>query len=98
MDYALHLYKDHEIGNEQTESVMIAVIYIEDLFLSKTSFRLCSNDVQIAIKLLEHFVINYKKSSLTPSQRCKYLGMIINSVNYTLELTEKKKTTNCSIM
>lgn len=73
---------------------MLSVIYIDDLLFIKNSSVQCSNDVQVAIKLLEHlgFVINYKKSSLVPRQRYKYLGFIINSIDYTLELTNKKKS------
>lgn len=73
---------------------MLTIIYIDDLLFIKSSLAECSRDIQIAINLLEHlgFVINYKKSSLTPSQECRYLGFIINSVDYTLELTNKKKS------
>ncbi|XP_070152512.1 uncharacterized protein [Polyergus mexicanus] len=37
------------------------------------------------------FIINYEKSLLVASQKCKYLGFIINSVDFTLNLTDKKK-------
>jgi len=37
------------------------------------------------------FIINYKKSSLIFSQTCKYLGFIINSVSFGLELDNKKR-------
>lgn len=43
---------------------IITVIYIDDLLLIRKSFSLCSNDVRIAINLLEHlgFIVNYEKS------------------------------------
>lgn len=45
------------------------------------------------VKVLEHlgFIINYQKSSLIANQKCKYLGFIIDSVNFSLNLTDKKK-------
>ena len=37
------------------------------------------------------FLINMRKSNLTSSTRCKYLGFIIDSIQYTLELTGEKR-------
>ncbi|XP_063991174.1 uncharacterized protein LOC135169804 [Diachasmimorpha longicaudata] len=69
------------------------VIYIDDLIIIANSYSECSNQVKIARDLIERlgFIINYQKSSLVPNQRCKYLGFIINSIDYRLELTDKKK-------
>ncbi|XP_074112221.1 uncharacterized protein LOC141535943 [Cotesia typhae] len=53
-----------------------------------------------AIKFLEHlgFIINYKKSSLVASQSCKYLGFIIDTSNFSLNLTVKKKKQILSLL
>ncbi|XP_063979898.1 uncharacterized protein LOC135163921 [Diachasmimorpha longicaudata] len=69
------------------------VIYIDDLIIIANSYSKCSNQVKIARDLIERlgFIINYQKSSLIPNQRCRYLGFIINSIDYRLELTDKKK-------
>lgn len=70
-----------------------SIIYIDDLLLTNNSFHVCLSNIKKTIKLLEHlgFIINYKKSSMIPSKKCKYLGFILNSINYTLELPDKKR-------
>lgn len=75
---------------------ILSVIYIDDLFLIHKSYDKCLVNVNEAINLLEHlgFAINYSKSSITPSQKCKYLGFTINSAEFRLELTEEKKCQN----
>ncbi|CAD6225621.1 GSCOCG00011844001-RA-CDS [Cotesia congregata] len=47
-----------------------------------------------AVKILEYFglVINYEKSSLIAKQQCKYLGFIIDTINFSLNLPNKKKS------
>lgn len=72
---------------------ILSVIYLDDLLILGNSLKNCGHNVNQAKELLEHLglVINYKKSNLTPSQSCKYLGFILNSKNLSLELTQKKK-------
>ena len=47
----------------------------------------------VTIKLLRSlgFIIHLNKSVLTPSQEITFLGMVLNSVNMTICLTEYKK-------
>ncbi|KYM95726.1 hypothetical protein ALC62_13632, partial [Cyphomyrmex costatus] len=40
----------------------------------------------------------YKKSSLIPSQRCKYLGFIINSCDFCLQINDVKKQNILSLL
>ncbi|XP_053970336.1 uncharacterized protein LOC128872056 isoform X1 [Hylaeus volcanicus] len=79
--------------NKIRESRILSVIHIYDLLLISKSYESCRNNLNYVTDLLERlgFIINYQKSSLEPSQRCKYLGFIINSTDFTLELTNNKK-------
>lgn len=72
---------------------ILSIIYIDDILCIHRYYNDCLNNVKVTINLLEQlgFIINYSKSSLLPNQKCKYLGFIINSLDYRLELTEKKK-------
>jgi hypothetical protein len=57
---------------------------------------MCEGNMQKAIQLLNHlgFIMNYEKCSLTAQRRCKYLGFIIDSIDFSLNLTDKRKTNN----
>lgn len=72
---------------------ILSVIYLDDLLLIEKDFQMCKNNVNEAINLLKSlgFIINYKKSSLIPNQKCQFLGFILNSKDFTIELTTKKK-------
>ena len=68
------------------------IIYLDEMLLmghSIEEIRMCCNTV---IFLLQHlgFVINWKKSVLTPVQEIKFWGLKINSVNLEIPLTEQK--------
>jgi len=67
---------------------ILCVIYLDDILFIEKSKEKCHYNVKKAINLLESLglIINYKKSSLIPSQTCKYLGFIINSVSFGLKL------------
>lgn len=89
-----------------------SVIYLDDFLCIENSFKKCSQNVNQTIKLLETlgFIINYLKSELYPSNQCKFLGLIINTVKYIIELPDEKrekiaaliekfiKTENCTIL
>ena len=68
-------------------------VYLDDFLLYGNSYEDCIrhqiNTIELLLRL--GFIINYEKSNLIPSTRCKYLGFIIDSHNFTIELTEKRK-------
>lgn len=51
------------------------------------------NNAKQTISLLESlgFIINYEKSKLTPSQKCTFLGLCLNSEKMQIELTTDKR-------
>lgn len=69
-----------------------SVIYLDDFLCLGSSEELCQSNVEETIKLLEvlGFVINYKKSSLVPKQKCEFLGIIYDSLSMTRKLPERK--------
>lgn len=71
----------------------LSTIYLDDMLCIGNNFRNCQKNVLESKKLLEKlgFVINREKSSLIPSKKCKFLGFIVNSADYTIELTDRKK-------
>lgn len=70
-----------------------SVIYLDDFLCIESSFEKCRENVRETIKLLEWlgFLINYKKSKLLPSQRYLFLGFIIDTKKYAIELPEEKR-------
>ena len=53
----------------------------------------CEHNVNTTIKLLTSlgFIINKKKCQLIPDKKCTFLGFVIDSKNYCIYLTDKKK-------
>lgn len=70
-----------------------SVIYLDDLFCIGSSKQRCAENVSTSVSMLESlgFIINYKKSNLTPSKEGKFLGIIYNSEKMILQLPEEKK-------
>ena len=69
------------------------VLYLDDFLLLGDTYTECANNVQKTCDLLESlgFIINYSKSKIIPSQRCKYLGFIFDSSSMSLELPEERR-------
>lgn len=70
-----------------------SVIYLDDIMCIEQNFNKCQINISETIKFLKSlgFLINKKKCNLVPSNRCKFLGFIIDSIQYTVELTEEKR-------
>ena len=68
------------------------IIYLDVMLLMGHSIEEISMCCDTAIFLLKHlrFVINWKKSVLTPVQEIEFLGLKINSVNLEISLAEEE--------
>ena len=68
------------------------LIYLDDMLLMSQSIERLVIVRDTVIFLLQHlgFVINLKKSVMEPVQTIEYLGLVINSIQITLSLTEEK--------
>ncbi len=71
---------------------MRIIIYLEDMLLMSRSVEelLIAQDTLIFLLQLLGFVINQKKSLLSPVQEEEFLGMEINSIKMTLTLPQEK--------
>lgn len=77
------------------ENGVVLVVYLDDILIISRTEDECKNNINLTKNLLENlgFVINSEKSELTPSKNCKYLGFILNSVSFSVELPlEKRKS------
>lgn len=72
----------------------ISTIYLDDICCIGHTYKDCLDNVTKTRQVLEAlgFVINENKSQLTPSTTCKYLGFIINTEKFHIELTKEKRT------
>ena len=68
------------------------IIYLDHMILMGDSIEKISMCRDTVIFLLQHlgFVINWRKSVLTPVQEIEFLGLKTNSVNLEISLTEEK--------
>ena len=59
------------------------IIYLDDILIIASSIETLNHHKTLAIDLLESlgFLINYKKSNLTPSQQIVFLGMLVDSAS-----------------
>lgn len=72
------------------------ISYLDDIIIISKTKEEGGRDVHFTKQLLESLglIINLDKSSLQPSQQCKYLGFSFDSQKLLLSLPEKK-TFNC---
>ena len=77
-----------------------SIAYLDNLLCIAQNYKDCDNNLKETIHLFEKlgFIINYSKSSLIPNTKCKYLGLVIDSVKYTIELTADKKQNIMSLL
>lgn len=70
----------------------MSIIYLDDFLCIGNTFNACQDNVIGTLALLRRlgFIVNLRKSQLILSRKCKYLGFILNSEDYTVELTDKK--------
>lgn len=63
-------------------------IYLDDFILFGSSFNECETNVRTTIDLLQSlgFRINYIKSRSKPAVKCKYLGLIFDSVKQSIAI------------
>lgn len=71
----------------------LSTIYLDDLILIGSSYQDCVDNILITKQLLCSlgFVINDEKSMLVPSNKCKYLGYILDSNRFEVSLPKEKR-------
>lgn len=70
-----------------------SIVYLDDFLLLGASIKECQNNIHASINLLTSlgFLINYNKSQLTPSSRCRYLGFIFDSAYQSIAIPPDKR-------
>lgn len=88
------------VFNKFRSSGMLCIVYLDDiLVLGKSKDEVLKNIKYITYTLQNlGFIINYKKSRLLPTQSCKYLGFLYNSVSLTISLPTEKINNITSIL
>ena len=68
------------------------VVYMDNLLIMATVVEMLREHVHMMLFLLENlgFIINSKKSLLTPTQEIEFLGMVVNSQTMDLKLPGQK--------
>lgn len=71
----------------------LSVIYLDDLLLLGNSYSSCLENISTSVRLLESlgFVLNEEKSCKIPSQKCNFLGFILDAQKMALELPLEKR-------
>lgn len=69
------------------------VVYLNDFLCIGTEAIGCRKNVSMTERFLESlgFLINSRKSCFKPATRCEFLGFIINTFSYVLELPPEKR-------
>lgn len=81
------------VVQELRKQGFLSTIYLDDILLLGDTYSTCLTNLQSTKELLISlgFVINFHKSSTIPNTRCKFLGFIIDSRSYSIELTTEKR-------
>ena len=71
---------------------ILIIIYLDDMLLISRTIEetLMARDIVIFLLQLLGFVLNLKKSVLTPTQRIDFLGVTVDLSTMTLSLPQKK--------
>jgi hypothetical protein len=66
--------------------------YLDDSFLEGDTYRCCENNVTATVNLLDSlgFSPHQEKSITTPSQIIEHLGFLLNSIDMTVSITDRK--------
>ena len=70
------------------------VIYIDDTLIVAINRQILVSQTHKVVDIFQKcgFLVNFKKSQLIPTQQIEFLGFIIDSVQFTISLTQKKRS------
>ena len=73
--------------------VIRSIFYLDDILVVGSSREECLANLHVALKLLQDigFIVNWKKSSLTPSQNFLFLGLRWDTLQATLGVDDAKR-------
>ena len=72
----------------------VSVVFVDDSYLQGNTYERGLYNIEGTTELLLNLgiTIHLAKPILTPTQRITFLGFVIDTVQMTLEITERKKT------
>lgn len=70
-----------------------SVIYLDDILCIESTYERCLENINQTVNLLQWlgFMVNFRKSVLNPDLWCKFLGFIIDTKRFIIELPEEKR-------
>lgn len=70
-----------------------SVVYLDNFWCVGNDYLQCKNNIDFTITTLQSlgFPINFQKSSVIPSTRCLYLGLLADSNEFTISLPPSTK-------
>lgn len=70
-----------------------SIIYLDDIFMWSNTVEECKINIHNTRKLLESlgFVLNLDKCQLTPQKKIKFLGFLVDSEKFLIQLPDNKK-------
>ena len=73
---------------------IVIIIYIDDILIIAQTYEECKRNVDRVVRMLNElgFVINLPKSCLEPDVKFLYLGLLWNTVEWTVKYFETKIT------
>ena len=82
------------VANYVRSRGLSSVICLDDILCIGNDYESSKKNVDDTIELLKWlgFLVNMKKSKIIPSTRYKFLGLIIDSKQYSIELPDEKRT------
>ena len=71
----------------------VSVVFVNVSYLQGNTYEAFLQTIESRIELLQNlgFTMHPTKSNLTPTQRSTFLGLVIDFVQVTLEITAEKK-------
>ena len=93
MDQPCASLQKHPKSPFHTYEGFVSVVFVDDSYLQGNTKEAYLHNIASTIELLQNlgFSIHSAKFILTPTQRIKFLGFVIDSVQMTLEITEERK-------
>ena len=81
-----------DVGRILSEQGVPNAIKLDHVLVWGPSYSNCLANIQCAVKLFQYFgfSINFRKSTLIPSRKIEYLGVLLDSFNACFSLTEAK--------
>lgn len=81
------------VFNLLRSNAFLSVVYLDDILSISKDFEGYDRNAKTTVQLLSSlgFLINWRKNVLVPSTRCKFLGFVLDSVNYSVALSKLKR-------